>query len=63
MMFSEMTPRVLTAQREWHTINPLSKMAHNSNWVVRDANGTWIDADQFRNDLTSRYPGLKLIGS
>ncbi|GEM_PF-5029099 len=63
MMFSEMPPRVLTAQREWHTINPLSKMPHNDHWVVRDANGTWIDADQYRNDLKDRYPELVIIGS
>ncbi len=50
-----------TAQREYATINPLSRMPHNGKWVVRDAEGTWIDADQYRNDLTSRYPGLELI--
>ena len=52
----------LTARRERGTINPLSNMDHGGKWVVRDAEGTWIDADKYRNDLRERYPGLTVIG-
>jgi hypothetical protein len=51
----------LTARREYDTINPLSEMAHNGNWVVRDEDGTWVDADKYRNDLLDRYENLEIV--
>lgn len=32
-------------------------------WVVRGADGGYVDYDRYRNDLTDRYPGLTLIGN
>lgn len=52
----------LTAQREVDTIHPISNMPHSNKWVVRDEDGNWVDADQYRNDLRARYPGLIVIG-
>jgi hypothetical protein len=51
----------LTARREYDTINPISEMAHNGNWVVRDEDGTWVDADKYRNDLLGRYENLEIV--
>jgi hypothetical protein len=50
-----------TARREYETINPLSEMAHEGKWVVRDENGDWIDADKYRHDLLDRYENLEII--
>jgi hypothetical protein len=51
----------LVARREYDTINPLSEMAHNGNWVVRDEEGNWVDADKYRYDLLARYENLEII--
>ena len=51
----------LTAQREFRTIHPHWGFPHSGIWVVRDETGQWIDADQYRNDLICRFPGLILL--
>lgn len=51
----------LTARREWETIHPHWGLRHGGIWVVRDEEGTWIDCDQYRNDLLCKYPGLIII--
>jgi hypothetical protein len=48
----------LTARREHITLNPYTGYMHNGVWVVRDSEGDWIDADQYRNDLKARYADL-----
>lgn len=45
----------LTGRREYGQIPFFDyPINFNGRWVVRDANGFYIDHDQYRNDLTSR---------
>lgn len=53
-------PMSYTARREEGT-HPESKMPFGNHWVVRDRDGSFIDCDQFRNDLKCRYDNLTVI--
>ena len=52
----------LVARREYDTIHPYWGLKHGGVWVVRDAEGDWIDADRYRNDLRCRHQNLEVIG-
>lgn len=49
------------AEREYEGIHPVSKMSFDGQWVVRDANGNFVDSDRYKNDLKTRYPGIVFL--
>lgn len=51
----------LTARREYETVHPYWGFTHSGIWVVRDAEGDWIDADKYRNDLLERHQDLIVV--
>lgn len=48
---SENSMPIYTARREG---------AYGQQWVVRDQDGSYVDNDQYRYDLETRYPGLRI---
>lgn len=69
----EKNPVELTARREDTTVSipyatytpDTPKIAYyevetNNHWVVRTKDGVYVDHDQYRADLMSRYPGLMI---
>lgn len=68
MSFKNFEPKMnpvlpLTARREFDTIHPYWGLPHGGIWVVRDAEGDWIDADKYRNDLRERHENLLVEGN
>lgn len=53
----------LYAKREYGNLKDVNggSIPFNGRWVLRDHNGTYIDHDKCRNDLTYKYREYEIV--